>query len=484
MFECPCCEKKLKNQRYADTHMKNHPLCMYYDKLALTCKNCGTNLLLKEISRHFETCVHKIIPSTPVEQKLRQHDEKISTMQEQIMKNTQLCTAILAKLTNVDTETVIEGSEPTPKPHKKKIYRKIQGQTKVVKENPEIRQEKVKKVEDTIEQIQNEKFVGNKEVILESLEKLFSEIDSRTYSKKLKEIKNRRINLIGLISLEEYITLLSNHCQQLIDIFKKRNFIESKLKKTVSKAFTALDLRLIFYNGYYNTTINRDDLDNLKLALKITTNHPKEYYPFNIEKIHKRLQNYSLALFSVEECLKRVLFNIYGFNSIVYVMLDKSTKDDPYSFYILEKVVNNVRNWKLELRLEDISYTISNIIKNYCIYLFRRIYKDVFNDNEYREDYQCHSLILQTDCKQLLATLSKLIFPSSFRNILKKLVMENASIHPTADYDKFHLTSDDITQKKRLKQEKETDKESIIIAEQLFDTISAKQSVELWQDVS
>lgn len=481
MFVCICCDKKLKSQKHFDIHMENHPICMYYDRLKITCKNCGANLCIKDILPHFNTC-KLCTPCTSIEEKLRLQEGQITLLQEQVRNNSQLCTNILAKMAHVEPDN---GStvEPLDKPHKKKVYRTIKRQTKVIKEDPENRQKKVKKVDKTIEKIKNEKFDGNKGAIIEHIEKLFSEIDTRTYSKKLKEIKDRRIKLVGLIPLDEYIALLSNHCKRLVDVFKNRNFIDSKIKKTVSKAFTALDLRLIFYNGYYNTMINKDDLDNLKLALEITTNHPKEYKQFNKEEVYKKLQNYSLALFSLEECLKRVLFNIYGCHNIVYVSLDKSDKNDPYSFYTLEKVVNKVRNWKLELRLEDISNDISNIVRNYCIFLFRKIYKDVFNDNVYRDKYKMHSQILQTDCTQLLANLSKLIFPSLFRNTVKRLVMENATIQPTADFDKFYLTSDDITQKKRLKQEIETDKESIIIAEQLFDTISSKQSVELWEDI-
>ena len=83
-----------------------------------------------------------------------------------------------------------------------------------------------------------------------------------------------------------------------------------------------------------------------------------------------------------------IFCKISKFSNVIYVALPKSTKEDPYSFYRLDNVnSNNKRQWKLDWRLEDISLSLSSSLLNFMIVTFRKIYKDVFLDNDYRDNY-------------------------------------------------------------------------------------------------
>ena len=91
----------------------------------------------------------------------------------------------------------------------------------------------------------------------------------------------------------------------------------------------------------------------------------------------------------------------YICSNIIYVPLEKSTKDDPYSFYTLVKITEKKRFWQMDCRLEYFTNNFIAQILPYLITKFRQIYNDVFHDNCYRENYKMQSQILECDCEQL-----------------------------------------------------------------------------------
>jgi hypothetical protein len=367
------------------------------------------------------------------------------------------------------------------KKKKKKVYRTVKNQAVLVHENLESREEKVREVEETMEEIVTQNFDGSRDSIVSELENLFRAVEnSRTYSKSLQKMCFTRTQLLGLLSLEEYTELVKFHSSRLIDIFKGKNFQGKKLVTTVSKAFTPLDLRLLFYGGYYNMSVGLDNSQRLKLALDVTTVHPKEYVPFDKAEMYLQLRNYSIALFPLKECISRVLFNPYGFHTFIYFPLTKSTSKDPYSFYSLETVnKSGKRFWKMECRLEDFCHDFVSHVRSYCVFLFRKIYKDVFGDNDFREDFKTQSLIMHEDCEQLLQNIWAMSYPVTFRGIMKNLVRERATVQPT-EMDKCHLSGDDKLQQRRLKSEKESTEEIMTVTRQLFDAITAEQVTVLY----
>jgi len=348
-------------------------------------------------------------------------------------------------------------------------------------EKPQEQEEKLKKVEENIEKIvQENKFNVSVKETLENIEKIIQELPSiRIPGKKLTAIKNYRVTLLGCLNIIEYIKLIETHIKRIENIFLKKNSHDPK--KTISYislSLSSLEQRLVFYGSYYNTTLETDDIQRFKAALEVNIGHPTCYVPFLFSEVYIKIHNYSVAISSISEILKRVLVNpVATISNIIYLPVEKSTKEDPYSFYILESIgPESKRNWKLECRLDEFSKSLSQDMKTYCINLFRKIYFSIFNDNLYREDYTEKVPITSQDCAQLLENIIILSKQKSFCNTLRTLIIENCTIKPTK-LDKFNFTADDKIIKRSFAQEIDDPEEIYSSIKRLFDGID-KEDIE------
>jgi hypothetical protein len=153
--------------------------------------------------------------------------------------------------------------------------------------------------------------------------------------------------------------------------------------------------------------------------------------------------------------------------------MEKSTQDDPYSFYILESInPAGKRFWKLECRLDEFSKSLSQNIKTFSIDLFRKIYFDIFHDNIYRSNYTQTTPITNEDSAQLLQNIIFVSKQKTFCNSIRELVVEKCTIKPT-ELDKFNLTSDDKSIKRSFSQENDDPKEIEHSIKRLFDNINS-----------
>lgn len=366
-----------------------------------------------------------------------------------------------------------------------KIYRSVRNRVELVEEKPEEMEEKIKKVEETFEEIVHENFdVSMKETVGE-LEQQFNELQqSRNYKKYLLNIKELRGKLLGKLELSKYIKMIKTHIKKLEEIFLKKKHDQHKRKNNISTALSPLDQRLVFYNRYYDTILEPDHIQLLKLSIKVNMSHnyPKRYVPFRHTDLYDKLYNYSIAVFPVRETIKRVLVNPFGFSNVAYLDLNKSKADDPHSFYTLEKVESNgIRCWKLECRLDDFSKNLAMHMKTYCIELFRKIYLDTFHDNHYREDYQSKAPIAQQDCEQLLMNILALSKSKTFCDLLRHLIVKHCTIKPT-ELDKFNLTTDDNLHKRQFARENDADEDLTATVKRLFDEISNEDAQQVWSE--
>ena len=134
----------------------------------------------------------------------------------------------------------------------------------------------------------------------------------------------------------------------------------------------------------------------------------------------------------------------------------------------------------MDCRLEDFSNTFIDNILPYLINLFRKLYFDVFRDNEYRKDYKSKNILTECDCEQLLENIYKLANQKDFCNFLRNLVKNKATYFPTEN-DKCNLLGDDNMQKKRFASNKETSDNIINIIKRLFDGISSEDAVDFYR---
>ena len=383
-------------------------------------------------------------------------------------------------------DLVIEDDPKTPKPlktikeksdKKKKTYRTVKQYIATSeKELDNKLKEDVVRVDKEIDQIVYENFDVSHKEITESLERLFETVsNSRAYTVSLDSIRLRRKKLLGKLTLDDYTTLISEHNKRLESIFKQRNYPKQKINKIVLSSLTPLDMRLTYYSGYTNVNIEVDEVQKFGLALEILIEHEKQFVPYNKDIFFNNIKNYSLSLFELRECIERCLVNRYGFQNVIYIPRPNSTSSDPFSFYTLANV-GEIRKWKMICRLEDFSIDFVDTVLPYCITLFRKVYKDVFNDNIYRVDYMSKSQITEFDCEQLIQNIILLSQPMSLCKMFQNIIQTKCTITPT-EYDKFDLYGDDKFQQKRFISTKDDDSDTYQVIRRLFDGISNDDAI-------
>ena len=160
--------------------------------------------------------------------------------------------------------------------------------------------------------------------------------------------------------------------------------------------------------------------------------------------------------------------------------LSKSSDDDPYSFYILDKIAKEKRFWKMDCRLEDVSMKLMNIILPHLIKMFRNIYKLIFGDNDFRKDYyQSSNQIIEYDCEQLLQNILLISCPKNCR-IMTCDIIKNKSTYKPTENDKFNLYGDDVLQKRKFNMKDDYDVTDII--KRLFDSITSQEAVDFYRN--
>lgn len=305
--------------------------------------------------------------------------------------------------------------------------------------------------------------------------------NSRSYNKTLESIKTHRNNLLSVMSTDTYIELIHTHNKVLEKIFKDKD--AKKSSSLILRSMSAIDARLIFYNGYDDCQIITDDIQRFKKSLHILANYMNDYVIFDSLKLYSNFYNYSCVLFNIKENITRFLVNKNSFYNVIYVPLPKSTDSDPYSFYTLEKITKKHREWNMDCRLETLSNNFVHNIRPYLIQTFRKIYFDVFHDNSYRSTHTNKTQIIECDCEQLIRNIMTLLDPILFSRVLRIIVKENAIYIPT-DNDKFNLRHDDNLQKKKFEKYKIDETDCLKVVKTMFDDISTEDALDFYRKKS
>jgi hypothetical protein len=382
---------------------------------------------------------------------------------------------------NTPVETFFLSENEEEEKTKKKTYRTVKEYIKISEKELDTKlQEDVVRVDKEIDKIVYNNFDVSHKEISESLEKLFDTIvKTRVYTVSLSSMMKLRKKLLGKLTLEEYKNLILDHIQRLNTIFVQRSFSHKKIVSIISSSLTPLDMRLSYYEGYTNVNIEVDEVNKFGLVLGVLIKHQKKFVCYDKKEFFDNIKNYGLSLFELRECVERCLINRYGFQNIIYLSRPKSSVKDPYSFYTLEKIKEDKRCWKMECRLEDFSTDFADNVLPYCISLFRKIYKDVFEDNIYRPDYMTKSQILEFDCEQLVQNIILLAQPISLYKMFHELIISKSTFTPT-ESDKFNLYGDDKLQQKRFESNtNDSDEDTCQIIKRLFDGISHDDAVNL-----
>ena len=279
--------------------------------------------------------------------------------------------------------------------------------------------------------------------------------------------------IANITTFSEYIEIVNSVKKQFTDEITKRSFSKKRIDEMLITILSPLDLRLIGYPNYFCTHISPDDITRFKTLWKNSINYKHEYSTFNID--YSLLTNYSMALFSITECIEHVFINPNGYPNIIYNPSAKSNENDPHNFYVLGKITDKYRYWDLDNRCIKIANEFSVQVLPFAIHLFRKIYCDIFHDNIYRDNFELLSKLEELEQFTLLKNIYILGDVSRLRKIVCNCIRKNVIYTPSTLVDKFKLISDDPILKTRLSSEITGKSVFIDIIKQAFDEISSEQ---------
>ena len=348
------------------------------------------------------------------------------------------------------------------------------------KQQPEELQEDVNIIIETEKQLEERK---KEFTSLQEAEPIFDECfnnikNEKKFDNDLLTIKNTRLNIIGLLNIDDYIKLLRKHHNKLINIFTEKGRSLSYANKQILKSMTSIDVRLIQFKPLYiDVELKIDDLIKLKTSLELSVEHTKDFIPFCTEHFLDKFKNYGTCVISLKDCIKMYLFNIYKKNNYVYIHLDKSTEEDPFSFYYLKSTNNNKRQWIMDCRLESLSDSFTEI-SDYLVDMFKNIYYDIFSHNNYSSDFLENASSLNLDLEQIIKNIIWINNKCKFNKELRHIVRENAT-YIVSSIDKRNHESDDTNQRNRFKNRKDSCPVDVI--QTLFDDLSTEDAVDFYR---
>ena len=501
--ECEYCGGKFNNRQSLLNHQNTVQYCQKYRYILFKCELCGfTTKGIKNIDEHRKLCtkentaevievvsVDKLQNLLAVERvkslvwrKLLEDNTNIKVsdiitedkdvIQIQNLNSSNNMTILIEEcLRNTDCKLVINKKEEDSNvTHKKNTYRSFVDE--------DINSELVNST-DLVDDVQVESDTINYLEVIDEFDALFEKLlQSRTYNKILDEIRIKRNSIIKYMHIDKYIELIQNHVEKMEKIFSiDKKYPAKRTQSMVSRGLYPLEIRLTQCGCYVDSHLEVDEIEKLFFVLKLSIENNKEFVPYSNDKLCGYFYNYGLALFPIEKLLDIFMLNLNGYHNVIYLPLNKSLDDDPYSFYILDKVNKDKKYWNMDCRLDDVSTGMVNNILPYMINMFRSIYKHIFGDNNFRIDYSSKCQITECDCEQLLQNIILLSNSKQFCKFLQQKVRKFATYKPR-DTDKFNLKGDDPLQRKQFH---EKDNDSVDVLKQLFDNISTEESVDFYR---
>lgn len=401
-------------------------------------------------------------------------DNSTSNIQQSIQTDEQSSVQTIVQKKKTSTSKETSGQRP-----RKKVYRSIKMSEEQLKSEPSAEElaQHIKMVDDSIKEKLDE--FSDVETVYKDIKVQFELLKtSRIYTKILEEIKSLRSSIFGRMNISDYKNLVLEHTRIMEGIFHDKNYTDKKSRTIISKSLSSLESRLISYTDYATQHIEIDEVEKLGIVLDLYSQIDKDYVCYNKKYVSELFYNYGTVLFPLQANLERYLFNRYGFKNIVYLPYSKSTDTDPYSFYVLENYRDRKRYWKMDCRLEELTQNLIETIMPYMISMFRKIYRDVFSDNNFRSNFLSFCQVTECDCEQLLQNITLMAYPRKFQKLIQNIVKKNSSIIVT-ESDKFNMYSDDVLQRRRFHEKEDID--FLEIMKQLFDGVSSDEAVDFYR---
>ena len=222
---------------------------------------------------------------------------------------------------------------------------------------------------------------------------------SQNYTNLFRAIKLERLRLTSNVSYFTYVKILTFVLTELRIILINKKIEAEKRDGILRISMTTIDQRILRFNDY--TSLEIDDLDEIQLISNTINYSPYQVSPiYDKCMLERELKTYRLAISPIETILAHLIGgSLIRFNDYIYQYCGKDEDENRY--------------WRADMN--DFYFLVHEEVKEYCIFLFKTIYYDVFKDNNFRENWlECDIQILQLDCLQLLRNIYALSNDSKF----------------------------------------------------------------------
>jgi hypothetical protein len=317
----------------------------------------------------------------------------------------------------------------------------------------------------------------------------FEEIrKQKTYSKQLELIQDirKRYFYSGKYDYDQYIIMIKEHITKLEEIFKMKEYSNTKVKNSIIKSLTPLEIRLITYSDeWLEHKISIEDINDFKISLHNSMDNIKEYKLFDYQSLIPNFTNITSIILPLKFNLERLLLSKSGFNNIIYIENIKSTKSDPYSFYTYNGIdqKDGKRKWELDCRLNYFSNDFIEVMKDYYISNFRKLYYTIFKDNDYHQDYLYKNYITEFELEQIIHNLFLVKNKYHFSDFLRKMIIEKSTYFLDKSIDKLNLSGDDSLLKQEYQKYSFNIDKDYTLIKSLFDKINDIQISQIYSRV-
>lgn len=415
-----------------------------------------------------------------IEQKL---DIKLDDRTEEII-NEMLCKKLRVE-PDIQRQPNIQCQNQSQSQVAKKVYKSLPKSLEIQEEpNGDISQELIKiATENTLKSYKDVFGEFDVKICTDDIKTSFESLkETRAYNQLLLNIRKSRTCFHTVLNITEYISVVETHIAKLKSIFLEKGFNERKIVGLYPNFLSPLEYRLLQVEGFEKKTIESDDIEKFKFSMKIGADYAKTYRPFDQTHFLHYVLSYSLCLFPLKDIVETFINNPYGFKNIIYVPM--ISDEGAYSFYVLNRIENTKRCWKMDCRLDTLTTELTESVKNYSANLFRKIYKKCLNTNNYIAWENCSSKfqVLEFDCTQLLRNLFTCMNFIRANEIVKQSVQTHCVKQPTTN-DKFDLYNDDKEKLMQMKEYKIEQQDIIEIIKLLFDDIDDPACLEFYRAI-
>lgn len=314
--------------------------------------------------------------------------------------------------------------------------------------------------------------------------------NDKKYTKHLELLKAKRYQMFGNIDFIQYLEILDRHLELLNRIFRTfKEFKDRKADDVICKSLMPIEQKIKKIGYWLDIRIDPTVAACLRRAATFSNVHTLKFEPLDLNNEYSNLiskmNTPALMYLGIGDLLKRLMFNKYGFNNIVYIPLKNSDSDDTktedlYTFYYLHKTSNGKRYWNMDYKLLKFASELRLHMIRECTNRFRQIYYETYGTNSYINlNGKYENPTMMCEGKQLTDNLSIVSNTLQFSIYLRELVREFATYIPTEN-DRFNLYGEDLETKRLIDSEgrKFDNCDSVLTFRSLFIDASVEEAAD------